>query len=239
MKAATFLLDQRLTKAELIVEIHDSVKKAKQFALEMHFNPSSIKVSRSISTSHTSNINGGTTKVRPAAIKPLTLTLPSLRFDTYENRKSVRTEVIERLEDAMVAAHDKERRFALVRLNWGMFCQADRNHEYTFILRGLDVNYTMFLPDGTPVRAEVSLQLEQYLVPGASTNNASRGSDAQTRVTKLGDSVQAIATEVYGDPRRWREICDANKIDDPMNLTPGRPLLIPPKRAEQPVRRWS
>jgi nucleoid-associated protein YgaU len=37
-----------------------------------------------------------------------------------------------------------------------------------------------------------------------------------------------IAAREYEDPAEWRRIADANGIDDPLQLEPGRRLMIPP-----------
>jgi nucleoid-associated protein YgaU len=51
------------------------------------------------------------------------------------------------------------------------------------------------------------------------------------RAIKVGDRLPAIAAEVYGDPRLWRVIAEANEIDDPLRFpTPqdvGRVILVP------------
>jgi len=53
---------------------------------------------------------------------------------------------------------------------------------------------------------------------------------------KSGDTLPSIAARVYGDPRLWRPIADANSIPNPL-LFPdkdqdlGRVLLIPGKRS--------
>ena len=52
----------------------------------------------------------------------------------------------------------------------------------------------------------------------------------------ISQAIIAAATEVYGDPRRWREICDANNLHNPMCLPPGKQLIIPPKRAASTAR---
>lgn len=35
---------------------------------------------------------------------------------------------------------------------------------------------------------------------------------------KKGDTLLSIAAEVYGDPRLWRKIADANGIQDPLQF---------------------
>jgi nucleoid-associated protein YgaU len=40
-------------------------------------------------------------------------------------------------------------------------------------------------------------------------------------------TLDQIASSVLGDPSRWREIADANNIDDPLNLPAGKAVVIP------------
>lgn len=52
------------------------------------------------------------------------------------------------------------------------------------------------------------------------------------RTVGAGDRLPLIAAEVYGDPRLWRPIAEANGIDDPLRFPDpkkdiGRLLLIP------------
>ena len=46
-------------------------------------------------------------------------------------------------------------------------------------------------------------------------------------VVQSGDSLAAIAQEVYGDPTLWRDIALANDLDEPYSLTVGDTLQIP------------
>ena len=47
-------------------------------------------------------------------------------------------------------------------------------------------------------------------------------------MVKQGDTLSWIAGKEYGNPAEWRIIAEANGIDDPLNLTVGQELLIPP-----------
>jgi nucleoid-associated protein YgaU len=51
------------------------------------------------------------------------------------------------------------------------------------------------------------------------------------RAIKAGDRLPVIAAEVYGDPRLWRIIAEANDIDDPLRFPTaedvGRVILVP------------
>jgi outer membrane biosynthesis protein TonB len=56
-----------------------------------------------------------------------------------------------------------------------------------------------------------------------------------------GDTLYEIAESEYGDGRRWKEIADANGIEDPRDLQPWQVLLVPGKSSgfRGPVRRPS
>lgn len=110
----------------------------------------------------------------------------------------------------------------------------------------LDVHYTLFRPDGTPIRAICGLTLVQ--VEKADSRSGSGPAPAQNPTTRAnarlgvhvtldGDSLPSIAYAAYGDPTRWREIALANGIDDPLALPRGRALTIPDGELTDPGRR--
>jgi hypothetical protein len=115
--------------------------------------------------------------------------------------------------------------------------------------------FTMFLRDGTPVRSTLSVRLQEYAdveveirrgffvgsptaaaVVGAGTAATARavaasaaalGGSETLHTVLRGDTLSGIAAAYLGDAGRWREIADANRIEDPLSLRPGTPLIIP------------
>lgn len=51
--------------------------------------------------------------------------------------------------------------------------------------------------------------------------------EGRTYVIQSGDSLAAIAQDVYGDPTRWRDIARSNDLREPYALTVGESLIIP------------
>jgi nucleoid-associated protein YgaU len=94
----------------------------------------------------------------------------------------------------------------------------------------LSVQYLLFRPNGTPVRAKATVSLLQAepTVGKGPQNPTTRGiGGLRTHVVRDGDSIQGIAHAAYGDPTLWRRVAEANGIDDPLRLPRGAVLSIP------------
>lgn len=98
------------------------------------------------------------------------------------------------------------------------------------VLERVSRRFTMFLSDGTPVRAVLNVTFREYKTLAEQLPQPPRQSADRTKrwVVKQGDSLWAIAAQVYDDPGRWRPIAIANSILRPRQLTPGMELVIPP-----------
>jgi hypothetical protein len=103
---------------------------------------------------------------------------------------------------------------------------------FTAIIERISQRFTMFAQDGTPVRATVSVTFKEYMTVKDQVNMVSRRStDRHKRrvvIAGLTDQLWRMAAREYEDPTLWREIANANEIDDPRNLEPGRALSLRP-----------
>jgi hypothetical protein len=103
-----------------------------------------------------------------------------------------------------------------------------RKMSVTCCVKSVSVKYTLFKPDGTPIRAVATLELQEVPSPPARQNPTSGGPALRRAHTVVaGDSLQSVAHAEYGHPRFWRAIAAANGIEDPMRLEPGTHLLLP------------
>jgi len=107
---------------------------------------------------------------------------------------------------------------------WGTFI-------FQCIIERVTKRFTMFLPEGVPVRATLSVTLKEYREVEVQVKEvALQSADLSKRwVVKQGDSLWSIAAREYGNPNDWRLIAEANKIDNPRILNPGQELVIPLK----------
>jgi nucleoid-associated protein YgaU len=110
-----------------------------------------------------------------------------------------------------------------VAFEWGVF-------RFVAVITNMTQKFTLFLADGTPVRAQVEVTFTQHkdLNDYPAQNPTSGGGDVErTWRVIAGDRLDLIAHEVYGDATRWRTIADYNDVKDPLNLRVGQQLIIP------------
>ena len=107
---------------------------------------------------------------------------------------------------------------------WGAFI-------FQCIIEKVSKKFTMFLPEGIPVRAKLTVNLKEYREVDVQVKELSLQSADLTkrRVVIQGDSLWSIASREYGNPGDWRLIAKANRIDNPRMLQPGTDLIIPVK----------
>lgn len=98
------------------------------------------------------------------------------------------------------------------------------------VIKKVEINYTLFLASGIPVRARAKVDfIQAFDEDGAqgSQNPTTRTSARKTHLVQQGDRLDYLAYLEYGQPGLWREIASANGLDDPMDIHPGQVLVIP------------
>jgi phage tail-like protein len=94
------------------------------------------------------------------------------------------------------------------------------------------VDYVRFSADGTPNRANVSLDLQVFSPNPMKQNPTSGGVPGRNGHTMIsGETLPSIAVATYGSPGHWRTLAETNQLDDPLRVHPGATLYLP-TRAE-------
>jgi hypothetical protein len=99
------------------------------------------------------------------------------------------------------------------------------------VVDSVNVSFTLFLADGTPVRAKATVSFTQRdedddVVPAQ--NPSSRTDPRKTHIVHAGQRLDQIAYDEYADARYWRLLAESNHLDDPFHLADGQILVIPP-----------
>jgi nucleoid-associated protein YgaU len=100
---------------------------------------------------------------------------------------------------------------------------------FTCVLSRASQRFLMFKPDGTPVRARLTVTFSQYSNAELEAKEVKRETADYTKVhiVRQGETLTTIAAAAYGDPRSWRPIALRNQIDDPLRIPAGTQLALP------------
>ncbi len=86
------------------------------------------------------------------------------------------------------------------------------------------------MASGLPVRARAQVNFRQAFDGDTlreGQNPTSRTDRRKTRLVQQGERLDYIAFQEYGDAGRWRDIAEANHLDNPLDLRAGQILVIP------------
>jgi hypothetical protein len=149
-----------------------------------------------------------------------------LFFDTTDTGKDVRS-ITDKLFELVTIRKD-----TLSTSPMTPYCRFVWGKIVTFMayVNDVKVKYTLFKPDGTPIRAEASISLEQAVDENKlSGQNPTSFSEARKLwVVTEGETLDWIAYQEYGDPAQWRHIAQTNNLMNPRDLRPGQLLKLTP-----------
>lgn len=106
---------------------------------------------------------------------------------------------------------------------------SQQRHGFKCIVESVRQRFTLFSPQGVPLRATLTVSLKEYktLAEQIQQVNKQSADRTHTHVVGASETLSQIAALLYDDPAQWRAIADANQIRNPLNLTPGTVLQIP------------
>ncbi len=149
-----------------------------------------------------------------------------LIMDTTDTGADVTTYTNQLLN--LTKVDSQKKRPLWVRLGWG------RLNSFKCVVEGVDLTFTYFAANGTPLRARAKLSLRQFEDESrAPLQNPTSGTRKRDRLheVKPGETLDRIAYQAYGDSTVWRLIADRNRILDPLRLRPGTRLILPEREA--------
>jgi len=125
---------------------------------------------------------------------------------------------------ALTRIEPKKQRPPMCDVTWGA-APVSSDFPFRGVVTNLTQNFLLFRSTGEPVRAKLTVVMTEAL--DVVTDQRQTDPELTTRRVRRGDSVTAIAADVYGDPALWRVIAEANNLADPRRLTIGKTLSVP------------
>lgn len=188
--------------------------------IEVLFNPTEYSIDKSVQYGELSVPGMDTPVTQFVNGNAETLTM-DLLVDTHDSGEDVRDHV-EKL-DRLVSVDGDLHAPPLAKFLWGKL-------SFVSVVEQLKKRFTLFMPDGRPVRAELSITFKHHETPNQQTDEEPRSSPDRTKLRRVreGQTLWSMAADEYDDPGRWRTIAEANDITNPRHLEPGTELLVPP-----------
>jgi LysM repeat protein len=197
---------------------------SQQKVLECPFNPSQLSYGKSASYERDNLFQKDEPKESFKGGDAASLSL-ELFFDTTQEtivaKKNVHTTFVEKLI-ALEKYDSNQGGPPYCQFEWGVFKLGP------LIVKSVNATYTLFLSNGTPVRARVTLGMESVAKELTAQNPTSGSDPRRTWVVVEGETLDWIAYQEYGSAAHWRHIAETNDLLNPRDLRPGQILKLVP-----------
>lgn len=135
--------------------------------------------------------------------------------------------VHEQLDKFMQCAYDlkdKIHRPHFLIIYWGS------EIDFRCVLSNLDINFTLFNPDGTPLRAKLTATFLNFIAKEERLARDKKSSPDLTHYRKVqqGDRLDLLTFSIYNDPKYLLQVGKANALSSIRNIKAGKELHFPP-----------
>ncbi|WP_215225673.1 CIS tube protein [Echinicola shivajiensis] len=102
-------------------------------------------------------------------------------------------------------------------------------------LKEMDIEYKLFRPDGTPIRAMATTKIGEFVEEDLRTAQENNQSPDLThyRTVNDGDTLPLMTYRIYGDSKYYLEVAKANKLTNFRKLKTGTELFFPPLQKQK------
>lgn len=119
---------------------------------------------------------------------------------------------------------------AFIELEWANnFKRTDEGAKFFKChLTALNISYTLFKPDGNPLRAKAKVTFEEYNAAKFLLKKDESPDMTHVKIVRQGDTLPMLCYEVYEDASYYLKIAEVNQLDGFRELEPGQRLVFPP-----------
>lgn len=131
---------------------------------------------------------------------------------------------INSLEKIVYTFDGKIHRPNFIKVQWG------KSMIFYGVLSSMDISFTLFKPDGSPLRAKVSMGFSQYMAPKTVTKVDKPTSPDITHLVTVveGMSLPQLCLQVWHDDKYYVQVAKYNKLDKFRSLKGIDKLIFPP-----------
>ncbi len=102
--------------------------------------------------------------------------------------------------------------------------------DFNCVLSSLDINHTLFNPDGSPLRVKINAAFIHYVSPEERAKSNENKSPDLTHYRKVneGDRLDLLTYKIYNDSKYFLQVGKVNGLTSLRNLKAGIQLYLPP-----------
>jgi hypothetical protein len=214
--------------------------------IAVQYNPTSLSFEKSVQTAEIA-IPGLDSPIKQFIRGGTETASVELFFDTTESGTGAGAVSVTTLTDpfyGLVKIDPKTHAAPVCSFLWGEKFPGDRlperygnqrRTEFSCVITSVKQDFKLFSPEGTPLRAVLTLKLEEYVPIHRQIQRLNLQSADHTRshVLTEGESLALVAWQYLHDARQWRHVAAGNGIDDPRRVTAGLAMTIGPLGSPQ------
>jgi hypothetical protein len=193
---------------------------------EVMLNPDSIKLQRSIDYNEEQAPDSSSTsqKYKSSPSDKLNFDIVIDCTGVVKPDRTKMKDEVSALEKIVFTYNGDIHRPNFVKIQWG------NDFEFKGVLTSFDTSYTLFSPDGSPLRAKVSLGFSQYISPATAEKKAGKKSPDLTHRVNVeeGVTLPQLCYRIWKDDSRYIQVARYNRLNKFRNLKGIRRLIFPP-----------
>jgi len=189
-------------------------------------NPESIKWNKSIVYNEQQPIDSSATsqKYKSTPSDNLSFDIVIDCTGIVDTKRTDLLKEIKALEDIVYTYNGDIHRPNFVKIQWGS------DISFLSVLKSFDTTYTLFKPNGTPLRAKISLSFGKYVSPSTQKKKDKKNSPDITHYVKVieGENLPQLSDKVWQTPFYYVQVAQYNDLNKFRKLKGGQQLVFPP-----------
>ncbi len=189
-------------------------------------NPESIKWQRAVDYNEQQAPNSGSPsqKYKSTPVEKLNFDITIDCTGIVDSKRIDMTQEISALESIIYTYNGNIHRPNFVKVQWG------KSLVFKGVLKSMDTSYTLFKPDGSPLRAKISLAFSEYIDPSTLEKITGKKSPDITHLVPVveGNTLPQLCQKIWNDDSFYVQVAAFNDLNKFRNLKGGEKLIFPP-----------
>lgn len=189
-------------------------------------NPENIKWQRGIeyNEQQAPNTSAPSQKYKSTPVEKLNFDLTIDCTGIVDSKRTKMSDEINALEKIIYTYNGTIHRPNFVKIQWG------QSIVFKGVLKSMDTTYTLFKPDGSPLRAKLSLGFTEYISPESVEELDDKKSPDITHLISVveGNTLPQLCQKTWNDDSYYIQVARYNGLNKFRNLKGGEKLIFPP-----------